>query len=51
MIDGGGSPDYEIGRKTLKPYLLKNGVEKIDLAIATHKHTDHYKGLEELKEE
>ena len=48
LIDGGGKADYEVGRKTLKPYLLKNGASHIDLAIATHKHTDHYKGLEEL---
>lgn len=48
MIDGGGKIDYNTGEKTLKPYLLKNGVQKIDLAIATHLHTDHFKGLQEL---
>lgn len=51
LIDGGGSLSYNIGKNTLKPYLLKNGVKYIDLALATHLHTDHYKGLEELKEE
>ena len=51
LIDGGGSLSYNIGKNTLKPYLLKNGVKQIDLALATHLHTDHYKGLEELKEE
>lgn len=51
LIDGGGSLSYNIGKNTLKPYLLKNGVEHVDLALATHLHTDHYKGLEELKEE
>ena len=51
LIDGGGSVNYDVGKKTVKQYLLKNGVDKIDLAIATHTHTDHYKGLEELKEE
>lgn len=51
MIDGGGSVNYEVGEKTLKPYLLKNGCKKLDLALATHPHTDHLKGLEELKEQ
>ena len=51
LIDGGGSENYNIGEKTLKPYLLKNGVSKVDLAMATHLHTDHYKGLQELAEE
>ena len=48
LIDGGGSLDYNTGKNTVKPYLLKNGVGKIDLAVATHLHMDHYKGLEEL---
>ncbi|MGI6722706.1 MAG: DNA internalization-related competence protein ComEC/Rec2 [Anaerovoracaceae bacterium] len=51
LIDGGGREDYNMGRKTLKPYLLKNGVRRIDLALATHKDMDHYKGLVELKKE
>ncbi len=51
LIDGGGNIGYEVGAKTLKPYLLKNGVLKVDLALATHLHTDHYKGLAELENE
>ena len=39
-----------MGKSTLKPYLLKNGVTKIDMAIATHLHTDHYQGLKELSQ-
>ncbi len=50
LIDGGGSADYNIGKNRLKPYLLKNGVGGVDAAIATHRHTDHYKGLTELRE-
>ena len=50
LIDGGGSRNYNIGKNTLKPYLLKNGVWNIDLALATHTHMDHYKGLQELAE-
>jgi competence protein ComEC len=51
LFDGGGQEDYNVGKKILKPYLLKNGVRKIDYAFASHMHTDHYKGLAELKEE
>ncbi len=49
LIDGGGSADYNVGKNRLKPYLLKNGVVRIDGALATHRHTDHYKGLTELR--
>ena len=51
LIDGGGNMNYNIGKNTLKPYLLKNGVRRIDAALATHLHTDHFLGLEQLKEE
>ena len=50
LIDGGGSANYNTGKNTLKPYLLKNGVTDIDLAFVTHMHTDHFKGIEELSE-
>ena len=45
LIDGGGSEDFDVGKKILKPYLLKNGVKKIDLALVTHLDTDHYQGI------
>jgi len=48
LIDGGGSLNYNVGKNTLLPYLLKNGVQSVDLAIATHLHEDHYLGIEEL---
>lgn len=48
LIDGGGSVTYNVGENILKPYLLKNQVARVDLAIATHLHTDHFQGLEEL---
>lgn len=48
LIDGGGSDRYDVGIKTLKPYLLKNGVRKIDAAFVTHLHTDHYEGVKAL---
>lgn len=48
LVDGGGKIDYNLGKKTLKPYLLKNGVRRLDGAFVTHLHTDHYKGVAEL---
>ncbi len=48
LIDGGGSQHYKVGEKILFPYLLKNGVKSIDLAIVTHLHDDHYLGIKEL---
>lgn len=50
LIDGGGNYNYNVGKSTLKPYLLKNGVTRVDIAIATHLHTDHYQGLKELSQ-
>ncbi|MGN1414334.1 MAG: DNA internalization-related competence protein ComEC/Rec2 [Anaerovoracaceae bacterium] len=48
LIDGGGSFTYNVGKNVLKPYLLKNRAACVDLAVATHLHTDHYQGLLEL---
>lgn len=48
LIDGGGRKDFSVGEKVLKPYLLRNGTRDLDLAITTHHHMDHYKGIEEL---
>ena len=49
LIDGGGSANYNVGKELLKPYLLKNGVSSVDLALATHEHMDHYQGLVDLE--
>jgi competence protein ComEC len=50
LVDGGGSVDYNVGEKTLVPYLLKNGVGRLDGILSTHLHTDHWRGLCELSE-
>lgn len=50
LIDGGGNYYKNIGKDTIKPYLLKNGINKIDLAIVTHEDIDHSKGLYELND-
>ncbi|QGG57035.1 ComEC/Rec2 family competence protein [Paenibacillus sp. FSL W8-1187] len=58
LIDGGGTisfqkeawrerrDPYEIGRKLLVPLLMKRGVDRIDLLVATHLDQDHIGGLE-----
>ncbi len=48
LIDGGGSENYDTGKKILFPYLMKNGVNKVDMAIVTHLHQDHYGGIASL---
>ncbi len=48
LLDGGGSKDYDVGRKTVKPYLLKNRVRRIDAAVVTHLDLDHYGGIVSL---
>ncbi len=50
LIDGGGKRQGNIAKDVLKPVLLKNGISRIDTAVATHKDMDHYKGLLELQE-
>ena len=43
LIDGGGTElkDFNVGEKTLLPYLLNRKITKIDYAIISHFDTDH----------
>lgn len=50
LIDGGGSDAYNVGENILMPYLLHEGAYKADMALVTHLHADHYKGIAELSE-
>lgn len=52
LVDGGGSlfSDFDVGKETLKPYLLKNGVDRLDGVFVTHMDADHYKGISGLNE-
>lgn len=48
LIDGGGSNDYsdhDYGKEVFLPYLKRNGYTKIDLAIVSHYHSDHVRGI------
>lgn len=51
LVDGGGSKDYDVGRKVVKPFLLKNRLGKVNLAFVTHRDEDHYGGIKSLKED
>lgn len=50
MFDSGGSDTYDVGRNVLIPYFLGNGEGKIDLAVMSHLHQDHYGGLKTITE-
>ena len=50
LIDGGGSLYSNIAERTLRPYLLKNGIGRVDLAVITHEDTDHALGIRQLQE-
>ncbi len=47
LIDGGtvASPDFDIGRAVIAPFLWKRNIGKIDHIIITHPDSDHYNGL------
>lgn len=47
LIDGGGSAtsDYDTAAKIIKPYLIQNGINKIDYAVISHFHADHAGGI------
>ena len=49
LIDGGGSllaNSFDVGSKTLLPYLLDRKVRKIDYIMVSHFDADHCQGLE-----
>jgi competence protein ComEC len=46
LIDGGGViGKFDIGEKVVIPYLLKNGISKLDTIFLTHPHYNHIGGL------
>src|SRR5947209_6079506 len=51
LVDGGGSHDESqvdstnIGRKTVIPYLHYRGINRLDVVVLTHPHSDHVGGL------
>ncbi len=51
LVDGGGSQLYDVGGKTVLPYLHHRGIRKLDMLINTHPDIDHLKGLESVAAE
>lgn len=55
LIDGGGdnNPDSvsNIGETVVMPFLLDQGITRLDLVVATHGHDDHIEGLEPILKE
>lgn len=41
LIDGGGSPTYDVGKNTLIPYLLDRKIKKLDYIMISHFDQDH----------
>jgi competence protein ComEC len=50
LVDGGGSESYDVGKKTVLPYLRRQGIHRLSWIISSHPDTDHLKGLEPVAE-
>ena len=53
LVDGGGTPfsDFDVGERTVLPALRAQGVDELELVIASHPDTDHIEGLVSVLEE
>jgi competence protein ComEC len=47
LVDGGGSErgDWDPGATRVVPFLRAEGIDRIDLVVASHPHADHVRGL------
>jgi len=54
LIDGGGSNDEtqvdtrHVGLQTVVPYLRYRGIDRLDVVLLTHPHSDHCGGLPDI---
>lgn len=48
LIDSGSNSEKELEARTLKPFLLSQGISHIDLAFVSHADNDHVSGLLDL---
>ncbi len=45
LVDGGGSPYFDLGENVLTPFLLAKRIPSLDVVCITHADSDHYGGL------
>lgn len=45
LVDGGGTYNSDPGELIVTPYLLRQGISRLDAAVLTHPDRDHLKGL------
>ena len=50
LIDGGDKEVYDNGENVILPYLLSNGIVKLDYVVCSHMDSDHEGGLEFILE-
>ncbi|TDA66978.1 MAG: DNA internalization-related competence protein ComEC/Rec2 [Clostridia bacterium] len=52
LVDGGGmamplpGSDFDVGKDVVVPFLVRQGVHRVDLLASTHPDADHIQGLE-----
>jgi competence protein ComEC len=48
LIDGGGTrgSNFNVGERIIAPYLWKQRIWRLDQAIITHPHSDHFNGMD-----
>jgi competence protein ComEC len=48
LVDGGGSPGFDLGGRVLRPLLARRGLARLEAAVVTHTDSDHCLGLLDL---
>ena len=48
LVDGGSSSEKEVGEYRILPFLMNQGVRRLDAVIVTHGDADHLNGLAEV---
>ncbi len=50
LVDGGGGYNFDPGESIITPYLLRQGLRRLDYSVLTHPDQDHLKGLVTVNE-